>query len=163
MNPAARSNCGPAASRSTPSTSIFCARSPPTPTGCRFTSPARRSPISTTPGQLVEPREPNAIKFERFIFDLLPAAERSIVFEVDRAAAFAPLKNADGQPADTPTTVREQMIALHTAWLRSAGAVVEEGVPVEISPLFALDAAELATRTVSPSRIAAPRFFVSPA
>ena len=110
-------------------------------------------------GNLVEPREPNAIKFERFIFDLLPAAERSIVFEVDRKAAFAPLKNADGQPADTPTTVRRQMIALHVTWLRSAGAFVEDGVPVEISPLFALDAAELSQKLASGLMITKPRFF----
>jgi UDP-N-acetylglucosamine/UDP-N-acetylgalactosamine diphosphorylase len=110
-------------------------------------------------GNLVEPRQPNAIKFERFIFDLLPAAERSIVFEVDRQAAFAPLKNADSQPADTPTTVRRQMIALHARWLRSAGAIVEEGVPVEISPLFALDAAELSTKVDRGLRITKPRLF----
>ena len=110
-------------------------------------------------GQLVEPRQPNAIKFERFIFDLLPVAERSIVFEVDRESAFSPLKNADGQPADTPTTVRRQMIALHSAWLRSAGAVVEDGAGVEISPLFALDAAELSTKVDRGLRITKPRFF----
>jgi UDP-N-acetylglucosamine/UDP-N-acetylgalactosamine diphosphorylase len=110
-------------------------------------------------GRLVEPKQPNAIKFERFIFDLLPAARRSIVFEVDRAAAFAPLKNADGQPADTPSTVRQQMIAQHTNWLRSAGAVVDEGVAVEISPLFALDQADVAKKIPSGLRVSQPRFF----
>jgi UDP-N-acetylglucosamine/UDP-N-acetylgalactosamine diphosphorylase len=110
-------------------------------------------------GHRVEPRQPNAIKFERFVFDLLPAAERSIVFEVDRAAAFAPLKNAEGQPADTPSSVRRQMIDLHAAWLRSAGAMVEEGVPVEISPLFANSATELAGKIGPGLLITEPRFF----
>ncbi len=44
-------------------------------------------------GRLIEPARPNAIKFERFIFDLMPHARNAIVVEVDPAKAFAPLKN----------------------------------------------------------------------
>ncbi|MBN1591546.1 MAG: UTP--glucose-1-phosphate uridylyltransferase, partial [Pirellulales bacterium] len=73
-------------------------------------------------GRPIEPTESNAIKFERFIFDLLPSAERAIVVEVDRNEAFAPLKNASGERADTPETVRARMISQHAAWLRRAGA-----------------------------------------
>src|SRR5262249_38265390 len=47
-------------------------------------------------GKLIEPSAPNAIKFERFIFDLLPLAERAIVIEADPACAFAPVKNPVG-------------------------------------------------------------------
>jgi UDP-N-acetylglucosamine/UDP-N-acetylgalactosamine diphosphorylase len=110
-------------------------------------------------GQLIEPCQPNAIKFERFIFDLLPAAKRSIVFEVDRATAFAPLKNALGQSTDTPSTVRRQMIALHSEWLRSAGAAVEDGVAVEISSLFALDRVDLVNKIPPGLRVSKPQFF----
>ena len=46
--------------------------------------------------ELVKPDKPNAIKFERFVFDLLPLADRSIVVEGDAAEVFAPVKNADG-------------------------------------------------------------------
>jgi len=98
-------------------------------------------------GRKVEPEEPNALKFERFIFDLMPSASNAIVVEVDAARHFAPLKNASEEAdEDTPETVRAQMVALYTEWLRLAGAEVAEGVAVEISPLFALDAEELAEK-----------------
>ncbi len=56
-------------------------------------------------GRAVEPSEPNAIKYERFIFDLLPEAQQAIVVEVDPAQAFAPVKNAPGESFDTPEAV----------------------------------------------------------
>jgi len=95
-------------------------------------------------GRLVEPETPNALKFERFIFDLIPQAARAIVVEIDPAEGFAPLKNAPGTKTDTPEFVRSSMIAQHRRWLRHAGAQVPDDVPVEISPLFALDAEQLA-------------------
>lgn len=94
-------------------------------------------------GNEVHPDEPNALKFERFIFDLLPAARQAIVVEIDERAHFAPLKNAPGEPKDSPESVRAQMLALHTTWLKQVGATVKPGTPVEISPLFALDPEEL--------------------
>lgn len=102
-------------------------------------------------GELVEPDSENAVKFERFIFDLLPFAERSIVMEVDPANAFAPVKNAPDASSDTAELAQRQMVALHTDWLRQAGARVDEGVAVEISPLFALDAADVAVK-IEPDR-----------
>jgi len=84
------------------------------------------------------PPQPNAYKFERFIFDLLPMASEAVVMEVDRAAIFAPVKNADEPGAlDTPTTVKAQMSALYRSWLRAAGIQVNDDVTVEISPLAA--------------------------
>ena len=56
-------------------------------------------------------------KFERFIFDLLPAAERAFVMEVDAQRAFAPVKNAPGEARDTPESVQAQMIDLHLSGL----------------------------------------------
>jgi UDP-N-acetylglucosamine/UDP-N-acetylgalactosamine diphosphorylase len=103
----------------------------------------KKVPTIDEQGQPIEPDKPNAKKFERFIFDLLPSAERSIVVEVDEQRTFAPLKNAAGAERDSPETVKLQMIALHAEWLRAAGAVVDEGVAVEISPLVALDAEDL--------------------
>ena len=94
-------------------------------------------------GEPVEPSSPNAIKFERFIFDLLPSAKQAIVMEVDAAEVFAPVKNALGSERDSPETVQQQMTALHRKWLAAAGYVVNEGVPVEISPLLASDADEV--------------------
>ncbi|MBI2824944.1 MAG: UDPGP type 1 family protein [Planctomycetia bacterium] len=110
-------------------------------------------------GHAVEPEKPNAIKFERFIFDLLPAARTALVVEVDEAAAFAPLKNGPGAKRDTPEWVRGQMVALHRGWLEKVGATVANGVQVEISPLFALDAAEVATKIPRGLRVTADRYF----
>jgi UDP-N-acetylglucosamine/UDP-N-acetylgalactosamine diphosphorylase len=97
-------------------------------------------------GKLVKPSEPNALKFERFIFDLLPHAERPIVIEYAEEEAFAPLKNASGAPKDTPEYVHQFLLNQHRRWLEAAGAEVGAGVHVEISPLFALDAEEVAKR-----------------
>ncbi len=79
----------------------------------------KKVPYVDEKGKLVEPEQPNAMKFERFIFDLLPAAERSIVMEVEEAAVFAPVKNASGAERDSPERVQAQMMALHRGWLRS--------------------------------------------
>jgi UDP-N-acetylglucosamine/UDP-N-acetylgalactosamine diphosphorylase len=98
----------------------------------------KKVPFVDAAGQRIEPTAPNAIKFERFIFDLLPAAERYLIWEVDPADAFAPLKNAAGEKTDTLATTQAALIAQHARWLEAAGATVAPSVPVEISPLFAL-------------------------
>ncbi len=110
-------------------------------------------------GKPVVPRAPNAIKFERFIFDLLPQASKAIVVEVDRDEAFAPLKNGSGAEIDTPETVRSSLVSLHTEWLRAAGVEVADGVDVEISPRLALDAEELAGRIGRVGRVTEPTYF----
>ncbi len=104
-------------------------------------------------GRLIEPAEPNALKFERFIFDLLPHAERPLVVEYAEEEVFAPLKNAPGAERDTPEYVQRFMVDQHQKWLEAAGTRVAAGVPVEISPLWALDAAGVAERKDRPQRI----------
>jgi UDP-N-acetylglucosamine/UDP-N-acetylgalactosamine diphosphorylase len=111
-------------------------------------------------GNRIEPQAPNAIKFERFIFDLLPSAARAIVVEIDAARGFAPVKNAPGEKQDTPEAVQAAMIALHSQWLREAGATVAPGTPVEISPLFALDPAELVGKIARGLQVTQPTYFV---
>jgi UDP-N-acetylglucosamine/UDP-N-acetylgalactosamine diphosphorylase len=92
---------------------------------------------SYPPDTQVKPEKENAIKFERFIFDLLPLAKNAVVVEVDSPNHFSPLKNAPGSAADSPEIVKRDISAMHTVWLRQAGAIVNENVPIEISPLFA--------------------------
>jgi UDP-N-acetylglucosamine/UDP-N-acetylgalactosamine diphosphorylase len=87
--------------------------------------------------EMITPDAPNAFKFERFIFDVLPWADRALIVEADRAAEFNPVKNKSG--ADTPETARAGLQALYRSWLRQAGAIIADDVPVEISPLRALD------------------------
>jgi UDP-N-acetylglucosamine/UDP-N-acetylgalactosamine diphosphorylase len=101
-------------------------------------------------GEHVKPAEPNAVKFEQFIFDALPLAERWTIVETERSCEFEPLKNAVG--ADSPATVHQRMSDQFGNWLELAGAEVprrpDGSVPfgIEISPLFALDATELKSK-----------------
>ncbi|MCL2005472.1 MAG: UTP--glucose-1-phosphate uridylyltransferase [Planctomycetaceae bacterium] len=88
-------------------------------------------------GKFVQPTTENAVKFERFIFDLLPSAANAVVVEVDSPNHYAPLKNASGSASHSPEAVRRDISAMYTAWLEQTGAVVQEGISIEISPLFA--------------------------
>ncbi|MEX0937583.1 MAG: UTP--glucose-1-phosphate uridylyltransferase [Pirellulales bacterium] len=113
-------------------------------------------PHVTPSGERVDPAEPNALKFERFIFDLLPSAARALVVEGDEWACFAPLKNASGAATDTPESVRRQLTDVYRKWMVAAGAEVQHGIPLEISPLAALDAQDLARRLRMPLQVNEP-------
>jgi UDP-N-acetylglucosamine/UDP-N-acetylgalactosamine diphosphorylase len=103
--------------------------------------------------EVVTPAEPNALKFERFIFDALPLAERWLAVETRREEEFSPLKNATGP--DSPETVRAAQLALHARWLALAG-VPTNGHPLEVSPLFALDADELRAKIPAGFKVTGP-------
>ena len=94
-------------------------------------------------GNVVEPTANNAIKFEKFIFDLLPSADNAIIIEVDPFDGFCAVKNAPPATAETPAHVRDAISALHTRWLNECGIEVADGVKIEISPLYAPDAKAL--------------------
>jgi UDP-N-acetylglucosamine/UDP-N-acetylgalactosamine diphosphorylase len=127
--------------------------------GLPFHTAKKAVPHLDASGRLVDPTEPNAIKFERFIFDLLPAARHGIVVEVDEARAFAPLKNASTEPSDTKETVQAARMALERSWLRAAGIQIADDVPIEISPLLAQDAADVARRRGElPGSVTAPAY-----
>ena len=85
-------------------TALLAAAGRAWPTGLPFHIAQKKVAHVDAAGRRIEPAEPNAIKFERFIFDLMPQARNAIVVEVDPARAFAPLKNASGAKADTPET-----------------------------------------------------------
>lgn len=123
-----------------------------------FHQALKKVPYVDERGVFHDPNEPNAIKFERFVFDLLPHAEDAIVVEGKKSEVFAPLKNADGAADDTATDVRDAMVRLHSRWLHSAGATVKPGVPVEISPLWAVDAEQVAERMTEPLEIQQPTY-----
>ena len=53
----------------------------------------------------IEPTEPNAYKFEAFIFDAFERYEDMSVLRVKREDEFAPIKNAEG--ADSPETAKK--------------------------------------------------------
>jgi UDP-N-acetylglucosamine/UDP-N-acetylgalactosamine diphosphorylase len=94
-------------------------------------------------GNRVEPSEPNAIKFEKFIFDLLPSAKNSIVCEVDPTEGFCAVKNSAPADAETPEHAKQAISDLHTQWLLEAGVKVAPGTRIEINPMFAVDGEQL--------------------
>jgi len=120
----------------------------------------KSSPFLDDSGALAQPTDKNVYKFEMFIFDALRDARRIVVLEVRREEEFSPLKNAEGK--DSPETARREMSALCAGWLEQAGLRVprdEHGAPqhpIEISPLFALDAAELAGKIPRDLAVAGP-------
>ena len=91
--------------------------------------------------KVVKPTEPNGYKFEKFIFDILPNAKRAAFLAFDQKDEFSPVKNAEG--SDSPATCKADMQAKWRRWLAEAGVAVKDGVPVEIDPAYALDAADI--------------------
>lgn len=83
-------------------------------------------------------------KFETFIFDALPFAQKSCALEVKREQEFAPVKNKEG--ADSPATARAALNSLYRRWLAETGAEIAPEIQVEISPFFALDKEDLLSR-----------------
>lgn len=128
-----------------------------------FHRASKATPYVDRQGQRVQPSSPNSIKFERFIFDLLPSAENAFVVEVAADEAFAPVKNADGAAHDTPQQAKQAIIQLHRRWAQQAGAELRGDVAVELNPRFALDADELATKLPAGTVIDEDRYFASPA
>ena len=106
----------------------------------------KKVPYVDADGGRVEPPEPNAVKFETFLFDALPSAERTVTVEAAREVEFSPIKNAEG--ADSPATARRDLNRLYARWLEAAGVPVPRGadgepVDLEIDPRVALEEQDL--------------------
>jgi UDP-N-acetylglucosamine/UDP-N-acetylgalactosamine diphosphorylase len=118
----------------------------------------KKVPFVDEAGNPVKPEKPNAVKLEQFVFDAIPLAKNSIVYETDRAEEFSPVKNAEG--IDSPATCRRDQIRRAARWLREAGVSVpacpdgEPDATLEVSPLYATTAGQLKERQ--------PRVKVSP-
>ena len=110
-------------------------------------------------GNFVEPEQPNALRFERFIFDLLPLARQALVVEADATEAFAPVKNSDDEPTDNPHSAKNAMMAQARRRLREAGVQIADDMPVEINPLWASTAAEIRKRLPDGTAIDTPTYF----
>ncbi len=99
-------------------------------------------------GKTVEPAEPNATKFEAFIFDALALAAKSLVMETSRVEEFAPIKNASGD--DSPASSHQIQSNRHGAWLEKFGVRVprrpngDVDARIEILAETALEANDLA-------------------
>jgi UDP-N-acetylglucosamine/UDP-N-acetylgalactosamine diphosphorylase len=99
---------------------------------------------------MITPSTENALKFELFIFDALPQAERWLAVTIPREDEFAPVKNAEG--VDSPATAKAMIIALAQRKLQARGIKIMQDVPVEIQPTFDLS-------SISTQHITQPTFF----
>lgn len=97
-------------------------------------------PCLDAAGNMHRPEQPNAFKFERFIFDLMPLAERVLTVEIDAAEGFAPLKNPPGSAADAPEHVQAAMNAQAHRRCAEAGITIADDVVIELGPsIFTAD------------------------
>jgi UDP-N-acetylglucosamine/UDP-N-acetylgalactosamine diphosphorylase len=107
----------------------------------------KKVPYCDDNGKTIKPETPNAYKFEKFIFDVLPDAENSVNVEFAREDEFSPVKNATGN--DSPATTQRDMTLKFARWLKQCGVDVPrnpEGTlacKIEIDPTYALDADDL--------------------
>jgi len=112
---------------------------------------ARKAVRYLRDGELVEGNEPNSVRFESFIFDVLPSSRNPVVLEAMRSREFAPVKNASG--VDSPESSRKALVEQWAQWLEEAGIEIprgRDGHPqhlIEISPLVA-DSAESLARVI---------------
>ena len=81
-------------------------------------------------GELVTPGEPNAVKFETFVFDALPLAQNPLILEADRLEEFSPVKNKRG--VDSLESSQADQVKRAKRWLENAGHTVKERAVVEI-------------------------------
>jgi UDP-N-acetylglucosamine/UDP-N-acetylgalactosamine diphosphorylase len=116
-------------------------------------------PYINESGDRVKPTQPNAFKFEKFVFDLLPKASVALVVEGDAAEVFAPVKNADGAATDTPSSCRTSLCQRFKRWLAAANVETDESTVIEIHPLWALDVDDVKTKFSSPLKINVDTYF----
>ena len=109
-------------------------------------------------GEPVVPEKPNAVKLETFVFEAVPLAGSSIIYETSRTEEFAPIKNAKGE--DSPATSHQLQSDRNGAWLEAHGVEIPRDAEghvaarIELSPLTALEREDLA-RVKLPASIAA--------
>jgi UDP-N-acetylglucosamine/UDP-N-acetylgalactosamine diphosphorylase len=105
--------------------------------------------VEIASGVKIEPKEPNAVKLEAFVFDAIPLATSSIVYETSRTEEFAPIKNSTG--VDSPASSHQIQSDRNGAWLLRFGVKVPGAggsnghveAKIEISPLTALEPEDL--------------------
>jgi UDP-N-acetylglucosamine/UDP-N-acetylgalactosamine diphosphorylase len=84
-----------------------------------FHASAKKIPTVDADGRPVKPDAPNGHKLERFVFDALPAAERTCLVETRASEEFSPIKNAEGP--ESPSSARRDLVAEYRRWLSEAG------------------------------------------
>ncbi|MFM8578047.1 MAG: UTP--glucose-1-phosphate uridylyltransferase [Planctomycetaceae bacterium] len=113
-------------------------------------------PFVNDEGHRLTPHEPNAWKFERFIFDLFSIATRVVVHRIQPTDGFAPLKNPPGSTKDGPEQVRQAIIVHDRELLARAGVRVDPGIVVEIDPAHILDERDIPTFVMPGTTLTGP-------
>lgn len=93
----------------------------------------KKIPYLDENGNKISTSVPNAYKAEKFIFDALPKAKKSIIIEGIRREEFSPIKNAEG--IDSPASSKKDQVLKFQFWLKTLGIEITEDI--EISPLVA--------------------------
>lgn len=78
--------------------------------GLPYHTAIKKAPYIDKNGNKVIPQEPNAYKFESFIFDALKNLNDMAILRVQREREFAPIKNRTGK--DSPQAALEQLMLL---------------------------------------------------
>lgn len=125
-----------------------------------FHTALKKVPFVNERGERLEVETPNGMKFERFIFDLLPAAKNALAVESEKNSSFAPVKNAAGAESDTPELAQKAMSDFAVRMLEAAGVDCAHAGTVEMNPLFAIDVDELRQRLDDGLPVTGDRYFV---
>lgn len=100
-----------------------------------------RKEIAALRGGSPQPVPQPGIKFETFVFDALPLADRAMVQLAERSEEFAPVKNASG--SDSVATSREALNQRSRQWAGAAKLSVAAAGPVEIQAGLCYDKGDL--------------------
>jgi UDP-N-acetylglucosamine/UDP-N-acetylgalactosamine diphosphorylase len=85
-------------------------------------------------------------KFEQFVFDAIPLAERTVFVETTRHEEFSPLKNKTGE--DSIETCAQMQSEFFKGWLSRAGLDTSFVKRCEIAPSFACTESEFLEKVV---------------
>ncbi|KAL1455445.1 hypothetical protein WDU94_009536 [Cyamophila willieti] len=103
----------------------------------------KKIPYIDSKGLKIKPEEPNGIKIEKFIFDVLEFSKNLVVWEVDREHDFSALKNSNAAKTENPITSCQALYKLHNSYIKAAGGDVtpdaEGNVVCEVSPSVSYD------------------------
>ena len=100
-----------------------------------------RKEVLALKGNGPEPVKQAGVKFETFVFDALPLADRAMVQLAEREEEFAPVKNASGN--DSVATSRTALDARTRRWAEAAGITVPAAGAVEIQSGLCYDKGDL--------------------